>query len=59
MLLHHVLAGSRLQLLNNWIFDSEKVDSSEPAFFMRFFRVGIVKNGEICILMKRLDDIGV
>ena len=24
---------------------------------MRFFRVGIVKNGEMCILMKRLDDI--
>jgi len=24
MLSHHVLAGSRLQLLNNWIFDSEK-----------------------------------
>lgn len=32
MLLHHGLAGSRLQLLNNWIFDSEKVDSSGSAF---------------------------
>ena len=37
MLLHHGLAGSRLQLLNNWIFDSEKVDSSGSAFFLRFF----------------------
>ncbi len=36
MLLHHGLAGSRLQLLNNWIFDSEKVDSSGSAFFLRF-----------------------
>ena len=37
MLLHHGLAGSRLQLLNNLIFDSEKVDSSGSAFFLRFF----------------------
>ena len=59
MLLHHGLAGSRLQLLNNWIFDSEKVDSSEPAFFMRFFGVGMVQNNKICILIKQLDNVGV
>lgn len=37
MLLYYGLVGLRFQLLNNWIFDLEKVDFLGLVFFLCFF----------------------